>query len=142
MSQVNFHSANGLCSGTATLHEDGWTVTVRGVTKVNDTEVKYMAAASPDLRLAYSGSGLPWGSADIAYDHTNNKGSAPITNGQFAFTITRPNCYYIENGSKLVAPHVHMTIGNQHFDVELGVPCVPNRSLKNLEGRPCRTTHR
>lgn len=140
MSQVVFQSENGLCKGV--IDNDGWNIKVTGQCELNDTTLKYIAAAPPDLRMSRAGSALPWGNSDMAYENTPNKGEVSLVDGHFTFTLFRPNCYYIKNGSKLIAPHVHFTIADQHFDVELGLPCTANRSLTNLAGRPVRATGR
>lgn len=135
-----FKSANGLCEGTISI--DNQHVVVKGYCQIPAQSMKYMAAAPPDFRMSRDGSGLPWANPNMAYDNTPNKGEIPIVNGSFTFTLVRPNCYYMDNGAKLIAPHVHFTIGNQHFDVELGIPCIPNRSLKSLPGKFNRSVRR
>jgi len=140
MSTVTFQSSNGLCTGT--IVNDGWNVKVSGTCKAPGNTLKYMSSAPPDLRMSRAGSALPWASEDMAYDNTPNKGEIQMVNGRFSFTLANPNCYYMNNGARLVAPHVHFTVNNQHFDVELGIACTPNRSLTGLPGRAVRTTYR
>jgi hypothetical protein len=117
MSTVTFQSSNGLCTGT--IVNDGWNVKVSGTFKAPGNTLKYMSSAPPDLRMSRAGSALPWASEDMAYDNTPNKGEIQMVNGRFSFTLANPNCYYMNNGARLVAPHVHITVNNQHFDVEL-----------------------
>lgn len=140
MSTVTFQSGNGLCAGT--IVNDGWNLKVSGTCKAPGNVLKYMAPSPPDLRMSRAGSALPWANEDMAYDNTPNKGEVQIHNGQFSFTLANPNCYYTDNGSKLLQPHVHFTVGDKIFDVELGTTCTPNRSLTGLPGRAVRTTYR
>lgn len=145
MSQVaTFRSDNGNCQGRILADSEGWKYTIQGTCKgVAGSKVKYMAAAPPDLRLSYMGSGLPYGNEEIAYEGSPNAGEAPVSgNGSFQFQVVRPNAYYKDNGSTLVQPHVHFTIGNDYFDVALGITNMSNRSLSSLPGRTNRSTGR
>jgi hypothetical protein len=124
------------------LDEQQWIFTIKGACAHGQT-LKYLAAAPSDIRQSRAGSGLPFPNPKIAYDNTPNKGEVQIRDGQFEFQLVYPAAYYIENGSTLVAPHVHFTVDDgEYFDVKLG-PCrFPNRSLKHLPGRARRTTGR
>lgn len=121
---------------------DGWNFVVEGTVNTDQTELRYIAAAPPDFRLSYMGSGLPYATADMAYDNTRNKGTVALdSNKSFRITIVRPNAYYKDNGSVLVNPHVQFSVGKEMFDVQLGLP-IANRSLSSLPGRPKRSTGR
>lgn len=89
---------------------DNWTFTVKGHTFGN--VVKWVAAASPDIRSNDSATVLPWANEDIAYSATKNMGTLYNTIGNFEFKITYPNAYYIKNGTVRVDPHVNIIIGN------------------------------
>lgn len=110
--------------------------------------INFSAAAPGDLRLSYSGSGLPFVSPQQAYFDTPNKGKLETSdNGVFSFKLWAPNSYYINQGTTLVRPHVHMCIQNAHqsnprsYDLKLG-PGIPNRSLRHLDGKPDRSYDR
>jgi hypothetical protein len=141
---ATFDTDSGKCKGRILADANNWVFTVQGQYKgTGVTELKYMAAAPPDLRQSYMGSGLPFATADMAYEGSPNKGETKIAaDGTFSFTVIRPNAYYVNNGSKMVNPHVHFTIGKEYFDVALGVGNMQNRSLTGLPGRPERSTHR
>ncbi len=140
---ATFNTDSGKCQGRILTDDNTWVFTVQGMYKSGkESTLKYMAAAPPDLRQSYMGSGLPFATANMAYEGSPNKGEAKIgADGIFSFTVIRPNAYYIDNGSKMVQPHVHFTIGKEYFDVALGVENMPNRSLTRLPGRPDRSTH-
>jgi len=105
-------------------------------------KIEYRAAAPADLRLSYSGSGLPFATPEQAYDHSPNIGSVETSpEGSFEIELYSPNSYYVCEGIELIRPHVHLTIlGDtpQRLDLKLG-PGIPNRSLRHLEGRPDRS---
>lgn len=132
----NFQSSK--CKGEVLLNPVTKVFTIRGTS--NGKTLRYLAAAPPDFRQSYAGSGLPFPNEEIAYDHTANVGELQLTNGQFQFQIMYPNSYYVNSGSTLIKPHVHIVIDETDaFDVKLGQPLVPNRSLKHLDGRPRRS---
>jgi len=142
---VYFKSCDGLCTGTVTIN--GRTLTVNGnckcdVNKSLPHKLFYKAAAPPESRTSISGSYLPWANEEMAYNNTPNKGIVDIVGGKFQFTLNTPNCFYINNGSKLVFPHLHLSINKKEIDIELPFGCTPNRSLTNLPGRPVRTSGR
>jgi hypothetical protein len=63
--------------------------------------------------------------------------------GKFQFELVSPNCYYKDNGSTLLSPHVHFTIDNEYFDVPLpSAQKYANRSLTSIPGRANRATGR
>ena len=49
--------------------------------------IKFIAANAPDYRQSYSGSGLPFPNPEIAYENTQNKGTARVVDGNFQFSI-------------------------------------------------------
>lgn len=76
----------------------------------------YYKAASPAY-CGYSmdGSGLPYPSADIAFDETPNQGMVHTgLGGSFKFQIRTPASYYIEGGSILVPPTIYITPVNSY----------------------------
>ena len=143
MNKSTFNSSNGICHGTIT--SDGWNIRVQGVCKVHASKLRYAAAAPPDLRMSYMGSGLPFPNEQVAYEGSPNVGEAPLDSGEFSFDITNPNYYYKNNGSVLVQPHIMFTIGDQYFDVPIPKDMLmdlPNRSLTSMPGRSVRVTGR
>ena len=127
------------------IHLDNLQYIVSG--KFNEPGIynlKFWAAAPGDLRLSYSGSGLPFASPEQAYFESSNTGELQTCeNGKFAFKLWAPNSYYTCQGTKLIRPHVHLCAsGNglapRKYDLKLG-PGIPNRSLRHLDGRPDRS---
>lgn len=132
----NFESPR--CRGQVFLNSQTKVFTLRG--QCNGSSLRYVAAAPPDFRDSYMGSGLPFPTEDMAYDNTQNKGDVAVVGGKFEFSIVYPNAYYINGGSTMVNPHVNIVVdGSDMFTVKLGEPLVPNRSLKHLPGRTRRT---
>ena len=120
--------------------------TISGRVKAGDG-LSFKAADPADLRLAVSGSGLPFANPSMAFDGSN-MGNAVLKNfGMFDFQITRPNSYYTHHGKVLVGPHVDLQVLDEkgiiihETRVELG-KSIPNRSLTGLPGNPKRTTDR
>lgn len=143
MNTLPFTSKTGNCKGTVTADKD-WNITVQGACNIpNADTVKYAAAAPADLRMGRAGSGLPYPSEQVAYEGSPNIGEVPVKHGRFSFKVVSPNCYYVDNGSKMVHPHVHFTIGNEYFDVPLpNAMRFANRSLTALPGRYNRASGR
>jgi len=137
---MNFESPK--CNGQVILNEDTKIFTIKG--SCTGTQIRYLAAAPPDFRDSYAGSGLPFPNEEIAYDNTRNKGKVTIDKeGKFEFRISYPNSYYINGGSTLIKPHLHILVDDVDLiDVKLGEPLIANRSLTNLPGRPRRTVGR
>lgn len=144
MSILPFSSQNGICQGRI-ITDESWNITVQGSCKVQAgaTEVRYAAAAPADLRMSYMGSGLPFPNEEVAYEGSPNIGRVPIQSGQFQFKLISPNSYYKNNGSVLVEPHVHFTIGNEYFDAPLpSAKRFENRSLTSMPNRTNRVAGR
>ncbi len=140
MNISSFSSANGICHGK--IVSDGWNIAVDGICKSVAPTVRYAAAAPPDLRGSYMGSGLPFPNEEVAYEGSPNVGEVPCNAGKFSFTLVNPNSYYKNNGTSLVSPHVMFTIGDQYFDVPMPSKLVPDRSLTSMPGRPNRAIGR
>jgi hypothetical protein len=134
----NFNSSNGKCYGIA--YENNGVVTIVGKCWTSANTLLYVAAAPPECSYSYMGSGLPFPSAEIAYQSTENQGLAYLKDdGKFQFTLRQPNSYYVDCGSKLIRPHVHLYIGSEIFNIQLGNG-IPLRSLSNLPGMPNRSS--
>ncbi len=137
MPTFNFNSSDGKCYGTA--HENNGVVTIVGQCWTSANTLQYVAAAPADCRDSHMGSGLPFPSPDIAYQSNVNHGTAPLKGGKFRFTLRQPNSYYVDCGSKLIRPHVHLYIGSEVFNIQLGNG-IPLRSLSSLPGMPNRSS--
>ena len=73
------------------------------------TKLVFWAPSPPDYRSSYSGSGLPFANAEMAYEQTPNAGVVPVDeNGSFSFSIVNPNGYYSALGTAYVSPHIQL----------------------------------
>lgn len=103
-------------------------------------QVEYLAAAPPDRRASFSGSGLPFPGASAAFYATPNRGTVRAgPAGDFAVPLAaRPGSYYAGLGTSLVPPTLHLAwhVGEtrKHAAVQLGAP-VPHRSLSYPRAR-------
>lgn len=132
-----------LCQGQIHTDANGWHIRVVGTTSVQASHLRYAAAAPPDLRMARAGSGLPFACEDMAFSGSANVGEAAIVGGQFSFNVVCPNSYYVENGSKLVPPQVHVTVGNDYFKIPLAsARTFEYRSLTSRPGTTSRVSGR
>lgn len=94
--------------------------------------VKFIASNPADFRQSYSGSGLPFPNPEIAYENTQNKGSARVTNGNFEFYIQYPNSLYINQGTTLLSPHVLVKLcdsSDENVEVVVLGDGIPHRTL-------------
>jgi len=73
-------------------------------------KVSYLAPQSPDYRQSYTGSAMPFSDAEIAFQNSNNKGSFVPTKNYFSINMNYPNSYYSHLGTRLIPPHVILTI--------------------------------
>ena len=106
---------------------------VKGVveTEIQNPKVLYWAANPPDHRASFSGSGLPFPNAEVAFENTPNRGAVKAVGGHFTFNITFPNSYYIGLGSKLVEPSVHYQVEGESkvHTLKLKDSGIPYRSI-------------
>lgn len=110
-------------------------VKVNGQVKDYDgrqTKVVFWAAAPPDYRTSYSGSGLPYPNAEVAFQQTPSYGTVPVApDGTFAFSLPLPSGYYSNLGTLYVNPHVRIQV------VKNG-KSGPVETIKLAEGVPFR----
>ena len=102
---------------------------------------RFWAAAPADLRLSYSGSGLPFASEEMAMYNTPNQGTITTNEyGEFEFDLFAPNSYYTCQGINFIQPQIHIFNKDtqKQYTLELG-PGIPNRSLRHLDGMPNRS---
>ena len=119
-----------LCNGTITYRGSGDLVVKGQLTQGGlASKLYFWAAAPPTYGTSFSGSGMPYPDAEVAYDRTPNKGLVNLTNGQFTINMKYPNAYYIGLGSLYVPPHVNFKIcqegmADSYFSVQVdgGVP--------------------
>lgn len=85
-------------------------------TKTPNATVLFWASNPPTYTTSYSGSGLPFPSADIAYENTPNRGAVKSSGGHFTFRVRYPNAYYMGLGSVYVEPCVHIKVCEEGGD--------------------------
>jgi hypothetical protein len=78
-----------------------------------DALVHYKAAAPADRRGSYAGSALPFPSPEVAYTGTPNAGSVLASAGRYTLRLYYPNTFYTALGTRLVPPHILVTIGGR-----------------------------
>ena len=109
-------------------------VTITG--RVNEygstTKIVFWAPTPPDYRTSYSGSGLPYPNAEVAFQQTPSYGTVQVKdNGSFSFSIPFPSGYYMNLGTLYVKPHVRVQAVT---DGKAG----PVETIKVAEGIPFR----
>ncbi len=82
--------------------------TVKGsiLEPIDDGRVHYLAAAPPDYRCSYSGSGLPFASPEQAFHATPNVGEVTAPGGTFSIPLLFPNSY--QDARKVVPPTLYL----------------------------------
>lgn len=112
-------------------------VVVRGALSQppDDGRLFYAAPAPVDRRASFSGSGLPYASAEQAYGGLNpNRGEVALRGPglEFEIQLEAPSAYYEGLGTALVAPRLHMAYRSggveMRSSIALGEP-VPFRTL-------------
>lgn len=85
---------------------------VKGKVESETTNPKiiFWAPNPPTYTTSYSGSGLPFPNAEIAYENTPNQGAVIATNRNFEFRVRYPNAFYMGLGSLYVEPCVHIKV--------------------------------
>ena len=108
-------------------------VRVRLPERPDDGVVQWVAAAPADYRSSFSGSGLPFVDAKMAFYNTPNHGTASVEPDRtVAVDLYAPNSYYVGLGTVRVPPTLHLvyTVGGR--TVRQAVPVgqgIPFRSL-------------
>ena len=118
-------------------------ITVQGTINevVDNNSINFLAAAPPDLRSSFSGSGFPFANASQAFDNTPNKGVANVDQGTFSIDLVYPNSYYVGLGSLLEPPKVFISYISKGIKKETFIQIsdpIPFRSLTypNIETVP------
>lgn len=102
---------------------------------VDGGRLTYLAAAPPDRGGSFSGSGMPFASAEQAFFNSPNSGEAHVSaDGTFELRLSKaPNSYYAGVGTVLVPPFVYLAYkchGTPHTaSVKLAEEAVPFRFL-------------
>jgi len=132
-------------SGKVTYDADSAIYSIDGrFAGINNATVKYWAANPIARNYSYSGSGLPYPNPEAAYENTPNQGHTLLDNeGRLSIKLDSPSGYYVRQGKILLKPHVHFKIlgSDKVFTITIA-DFFPYRSLKNLPGRPNRSTNR
>ena len=120
------------CEGILSYGGDG-DVEVKGSVKtiMSNPKVIFWAANPPTYSTSYSGSGLPYHSADQAFDKTPNLGVVQAENGKFQFKLKFPNSYYSGLGTVYMPPHVYIKVCENGTDGKV-------ESIKLGDGIPFR----
>ena len=85
--------------------------TVKGYLEgAGNSNIFFWAPNPPTYTSSFSGSGLPYPNANIAYENTPNKGMIQAESGNYEFKLRFPNAYYAALGSKYIEPCCHLKI--------------------------------
>ena len=127
------NTVNSLTSCEVPLFSGVGDYVVRGELPVGvrDHVIVFWAANPPTYNGSFSGSGLPFPNAKIAYENTPNRGAVQTKGGKFEFKLRFPNSYYEGLGTNYVKPHVNIRVcggSNDVFKIQLG-DGIPYRSL-------------
>jgi hypothetical protein len=99
------------CQGAVFYEGDGKYV-VKGMTRSFGSSAKLLFWAANPASRGYScaGSGLPYPSAEMAFEDTPNRGVVHINNGYFEFRVHFPNAFYASLGTRYVEPCVFVKV--------------------------------
>jgi hypothetical protein len=106
---------------------------IKSLVKIDNNEIRYIAANPPDYITSFSGSALPFHNEEQAFDDTPNIGSVMLSDtNEAVINVFYPNSYYDELGNVLVKPHIKLffNVNNtlKQVDVKLSEG-IPYRSL-------------
>lgn len=77
--------------------------------------VQYWAAAPPNYRTSFAGSGLPFPNEEIAFQNSPNVGKVPLAaDGSFRIRLQYPNSYYKRLGAVYVRPSLKILFRDSH----------------------------
>jgi len=122
----NAFKLDQLCNGHVRYSPDG-NIVLRGKlispeSTPETTMILYWAANPPNFRSSFSGSGLPYPNAIVAYENTTNKGVANVhSDGTFEIRFRFPNAYYAKLGTEFIRPHLNIQVNRgKVYTVPLG----------------------
>lgn len=100
-----------ICKGMI-YNEGSGNILIKGTVESNEENpnVIFWAPNPPGRSASYSGSGLPFANAMMAYENTKNKGMVKAINKEFSFRIRYPNSYYALLGTLYVPPVVNIKV--------------------------------
>ena len=131
---------NKLCTGAISKSPSDGDVVITGKLKGHfGGSLVYWAASPPDYNTSFSGSGLPFPSAEVAFQNTQNVGKVEVVGGSFRFKINHPNSYYTKNGGVHVPPRVyfkHCSAGTEVFQLDMPSLKVPFRDSLRARKNP------
>ena len=105
---------NQECEGLVLDNGQGEYVVKGKLKNMSTSKILFIAPNSPTLINSYSGAGLPYPSAKVAFENTPNRGVVIAkSNGEFQFKIRYPNSYYQNLGTELISPHVYIKLCNE-----------------------------
>ena len=131
-----FTFESAYCSGIVENEQYDYQMVVSGNIRepIKGNKVYYIAAAPPDYRANFSGSGLPFASQVQAFENTPNKGFIE-SSGEFSIKVMTPNAYYVGLGTVYVPPTLYLEYINIQGKKR-------NVSIKLSDGIPYRSlTH-
>jgi hypothetical protein len=77
--------------------------------KVKDNKISYLAAAGPDRRATFTGSGLPFADQLQAFENTPNIGTIELSyDNKFKIPLITPNSYMVGLGSVQIDPTLYI----------------------------------
>jgi hypothetical protein len=123
------------------LAQDGKSVQVnlRFKETIASPVVEYVAAAPPDYRMSFAGSGLPFANADQAFANTPNRGEVRVDASMTCnFKLVMPNSYMVQVGTVQIPPTVYISFVNsagkkQVMPIKLSDP-IPFRMMTYPSG--------
>lgn len=98
--------------------------------KINDTvknsQIEYLASAPADYNNSFSGSGMPFPSAEVAFSNTVNRGTLKTSGSSFRLSLLMPNAYYDNSdrlgNNNLINPEVMVKYSNGKEERTLRIP--------------------
>ena len=101
-----------------------------------DATVMYWAANPAPRNYSFTGSGLPFGSPEQAFDRSPNVGAVKTNNGFFEIKLRRPNAYYVGLGTIYIKPQVYLKVcGEKGYDTITLGEGTPYRTLSHPSPR-------
>ena len=121
-----------MCNGAVEQRVEDGNIVVSGQLKPDmmpNAMVMFWAANPAHRNGSFSGSGLPYASAEMAFDRSVNVGAVKAVNGKFSFDLQYPSAYYAGLGSLYIPPQVHIKIceegNNKHVKSLQLIVCTP-----------------
>lgn len=110
---------------------------------VKDNTIFYIAAAGPDRRATFTGSGLPFANQLQAFENTPNIGEVMLKDNRFVINLITPNSYMVGLGSVTVPPTLIISYfknngQKQTISVEVGESIAYRTMTYPLYPRPRR----